>query len=182
MIEGKRFRIRLLRGEADCRAMVAAYNDVSQRAQTDHTEIKPLNRVLSDFARTGLWHTEGGTCLITDKNDQLLGTIDFTSISEYELALGYRLFRAADRAQGIMGEVLPLFAAYLFATKPIRRLRIQTAEDNIGSQKVAEHAGFTREGSIRQGYFYRGTFCDFIIYGLLREECLPLADLLARQA
>ncbi len=178
MLRGKRVNLRLVRDEKDCLKLIEAYNELSQRAQTDHTEIKPLNTLLKEFLADGLWGEENGTLLITNQDDNLIGDISFTKHSEFELEIGYRVFHRADRNQGYISEALPLFSSYLFETKPIRRLRIQTASNNAGSQKVAEKSGYKQEGVLRQAYFYRGSMCDFVIYGLLREESRSLSELL----
>ena len=178
MLKHTQVTLRLVQDEDDCRRLIAAYNDLSERAQTDHTEIKSLNTLLKDFRNDGLWGDDHGTLLITTPDDEIIGSLTFTRISEFELEIGYRLFRQSDRNQGYVSEALPLFSAYLFETKPIRRLRVQAASDNIGSQKVAEKSGFKREGVLRQAYFYRGRMCDSVIYGLLREECPLLSELL----
>jgi RimJ/RimL family protein N-acetyltransferase len=171
MLKGNRINLRLVRDEMDCYQLAQAYNDLSERAETDHIEIKHPQKLLERFAVDGLWGVESGTLLITDHEDNLIGEISFTQCSEFELEIGYRVLRRADRGKGYMSEALALFSAYLFETKPIRRLRIQTADDNIGSRKVAEKCRYKHEGTLRQGYFYRGKVCDFVIYGLLREEC-----------
>jgi len=51
-------------------------------------------------------------------------------------------------------------------------VRIQAHIDprNITSQKVAEKAGFEKEGTIRKSMFIRGEWRDMILYSILREE------------
>ena len=41
---------------------------------------------------------------------------------------------------------------------------------NVGSQKVLEHVGFRREGTIRKSSFVRGEWRDMFLYSILREE------------
>lgn len=171
MIQGKHITLRLLRDVAECKTLVGEYNQLAQRAPMDHTEIKSAATLLKQFAVDGLWGDRAGTLVIADQDDLMVGTIGFTTRSDFELEIGYRVLKTQNRGKGYGSEALALFSAYLFATKPIRRLRIQTASDNIGSQRVAEKCGFKREGVLRQAYFYRGRVCDFLIYGLLRDEC-----------
>ncbi len=40
MLKGKLVNLQLFREEKDCHRLLEAYNDLSQRAVTDHTEIK----------------------------------------------------------------------------------------------------------------------------------------------
>ena len=170
MIRGERVNLRLLRDIEECKAFINAYNDLAERTERDHTELKSTTTFLEQFTQDGLWSDNAGTLLITKKQDDIVGSINFNRLSSFELEVGYRLLRHRDRGQGYVTEALSLFSAYLFATKPIQRLRIQTASNNIGSRKVAEKCGFLQEGVLRQAYFYRGEMCDNIVYGLLRNE------------
>lgn len=53
----------------------------------------------------------------------------------------------------------------------LRRLTLRAAVDNIGSQRVAEAAGFTRTGRTRQSdLLICGTFTDEFTYDLLATE------------
>ena len=178
MLRQKSISLRLIRDERDCRIMIEAYNEILERAQTDHTEIKSLKTILKDFDKDGFWSDDRGTMLIIGPDDEIIGSIHFNRCSEFELEIGYRIYRQKERGHGYMREALPLFSAYLFETKAIRRLRLQTASDNVGSRKVAESSGYKREGVLRQAYFYRGKMCDSIIYGLLREECILFTELM----
>jgi [ribosomal protein S5]-alanine N-acetyltransferase len=173
MLKLKRIRLRLIKDKEECRKMIDAYNNVSERAETDHTEVKQVQSVLREFEKDGLWGENRGTMLITNEEDEIIGNISFTKCSEFELEMGYRLFHRENRGKGYVSEALPYFSAYLFETKPINRLRLQTASDNVGSQRVAEKSGYKQEGVLRKAYFYRGKICDVVIYGLLREECTP---------
>jgi len=177
MIQGKNINIRLLRDEADCRIMADALNDLSERGAGDHTELKSPNHILKRFHEDNYWGEKSSKLLITTKTDEIVGSIGHIQISEFELSIGYRLYHQKDRKKGIMSEALPLFAAYLFATKPIHRLRLEIVADNVGSRRLAEKCGFTQEGILRQAYFYRGRFVDFVIYGLLRAECPDYSEL-----
>lgn len=157
--------------------MADALNNLSERGAGDHTELKSSAQILKRFREDNFWGEKSGKLLITNKNNEIVGSIGFRQITEFELDIGYRLYHHKNRRQGIMSEALPLFAAYLFATKLIHRLRLQIAADNVGSRRLAEKSGFTQEGTLRQAYFYRGHFVDFVIYGMLRSECLNFTDL-----
>lgn len=178
MIEGKNINIRLLRDEADCRIMAEALNNISERGAGDHTELKSPNHILKRFHEDNFWGEKRSKLLITTKEDEIVGSIGFLQIGDFDLNIGYRIYHQKFRNQGIMSEALPLFAAYLFATKSIHRLRLQIAADNIGSRRVATKSGFIQEGVLREAYFYRGRFVDFVIYGLLRGECPDFFELI----
>ncbi len=60
MMRGKKIILRLLQDEEECRQMIDAYNDLSQRADTDHTEIKHPNSLRENFQANGLWGEDNG--------------------------------------------------------------------------------------------------------------------------
>ena len=62
--------------------------------------------------------------------------------------VGYWLRREA-RGHGAATTAVRLVAAWAFGELGIRRLNLQTAPENLASQRVAERAGFTREGMLR---------------------------------
>jgi len=181
MLRGKTINLRLVKDEAECHTLLALYNNLSERAGTDHTDLKHPQALLKYFREDGLWGKERGTLVITAKDDNILGDISFVTVSEFELEVGYRLFSSKHRGRGIMSEALPLFSAYLFDTKPIARLTLFTSDDNVGSRRVAEKSGYQLEGTKRSAYFFRGKIHDFVMYGLLREKSPSLADLLGKE-
>lgn len=180
MIRGRTIRPRQVRSEVECAEWVAAHNELSERAATDHLELASLPSLIRRFRETGLWGKERGTLLLESPDDRVVGLISYHRTSEFECEIGYRIFRSEDRGQGFMREALPLFSAYLFATiATLTRLRIMTVAENEASCRLAEASGYVREGVFRKGYFYRGRIADWAAYGLLREECPPLESLLA---
>ena len=62
--------------------------------------------------------------------------------------VGYWLTREA-RGRGAATIAVQLVARWAFAAVGIDRLSLQTAPENVASQRVAERAGFTREGLLR---------------------------------
>ena len=180
MIRGQRIRLRQVRSEAECAEWIAAHNELSDRASTDHLDLVSLPTVIRRFREDGLWGKERGTLFLETTDNRIAGLISFHRTSEFESEIGYRIFRSEDRGQGFMREALPLFSAYLFATiSTLTRLRIMTVAENEASCRLAEASGYAREGVFRNAYFYRGRMVDWVAYGLLREDCAPLESLLA---
>ena len=177
MIRGKTLNLRLFRDEKDVLEQYSMYNELNERALTDHTEVYPPNRQIASFQETGFWTKDYRSLVITTKDDEILGTVSFHRKTELELSIGYRIYQSKQRRKGVMTEVLRLFSAYLFETVPfITRLMIATAENNTASRKLAEKCGYKQEGILRQAYFYRGTICNWVIYSLLREESEDMSN------
>lgn len=63
-------------------------------------------------------------------------------------AVGYWL-RSEARGRGVATVAVQLVARWAFAELGVQRLELTTAPENVASQRVAERAGFTREGVLR---------------------------------
>lgn len=170
MIKGKLIRLRQFKSEDDCIEYSKQYENLEHRSEYDHTEIISFTHIMTSFKECGCWNNQSGKLIIEDFDDNLLGAVDYTQISEYEIELGYRIFLQENRNRGLGTEALKLFIDYLFKAKPINRITLKIASDNIPSQKLALKCGFVQEGRLRNAYFFRGDFCDFLIFGLLKNE------------
>lgn len=173
MIQGDHIAIRRIRNAAECRHLFEVYNNLAERALTDHDETFQIEPKLALFQEHGMWTDEKGLLLVVNQADAMMGTVSFLRTTSLECDIGYRILRTEDRRRGIMTEAVTLFSAFLFERFPeITRLQIRTAHNNEPSIRLAERCGFTREGTLRKAYSYRGQLCDFAVFGLLREECL----------
>ncbi|MFW9820995.1 MAG: GNAT family N-acetyltransferase, partial [Candidatus Thorarchaeota archaeon] len=76
----------------------------------------------------------------------------------------------SERKKGFCKEAVTIFVDYLFLTKNISRIQATTDIRNIGSQKVLEKTGFSKEGIIRNMIFNQGKWQDFALYSILRSE------------
>ncbi len=171
MIKGSKVKLRIYKDENEVISKIERFNNLSERSITDHTEIYSVNKAVETFHKNGLWTSTFGELLITDLKDDIIGSISFNKTTDFELTIGYRLFKDENRGKGYMTEALNLFSSYLFETIPfVTRIALYTADSNISSQKLAEKCGFTKEGVLRKAYFFRGKVCDWFIYSLLREE------------
>jgi RimJ/RimL family protein N-acetyltransferase len=174
MIKGRDIAIRKIRDEAECRKLYEVYNDLAERALTDHDETFVIAPKLAAFREHGMWTPEKGLMLVVDHTDTMVGMISFLRTTTLECDVGYRILRTEDRRRGMMTEAVMLLSTYLFARFPkITRLQIRTAHDNEPSIRLAKRCGFTREGVLRRAYSYRGHVCDCVVFSLLREECHP---------
>ncbi len=65
-------------------------------------------------------------------------------------------------------------ASWALPAMRLGRLQLHTDPENIASQRVAEKAGFTREGVLR-AYNGRndGTRADAVVYSLLPQDLEP---------
>ena len=139
MIKGVKINLRLYKNEQEVIEANNIFNDLVNRAETDHTEIYSNVCQAKCFVENGFWSRDKGTMVIETIENEIVGTVSFSRKSEFELSLGYRIFEDKNRNKGYMTEALKLFSSYLFGTIPlVTRLSLYTAEDNVSSRKLAE--------------------------------------------
>lgn len=81
---------------------------------------------------------------------------------------GYWIGPAA-RGRGYVAEALRAVAGHAFALG-LYRLELVAAIGNVASQRVAERAGFTREGVLRKARPVPGGRSDMVLFSLLEGE------------
>ena len=57
----------------------------------------------------------------------------------------------------------------------VERLELRAATGNLASQRVAEKAGFTREGVLRNAGYVNDGRVDMVVYSLVRGDLRPVA-------
>jgi RimJ/RimL family protein N-acetyltransferase len=74
------------------------------------------------------------------------------------------------RGRGVMTRAVRLLATWAFGEFELRRIELVIAVENVGSNRVAERVGFTREGVLRQYRENKGVWRDHYMWSLLRHE------------
>jgi RimJ/RimL family protein N-acetyltransferase len=76
------------------------------------------------------------------------------------------------RGRGICTRALRLVSRWVLEDCGMERLQLRADEENEPSKKVAENAGFTKEGVLRSSRYNPrlGRRIDFVMYSLLRDE------------
>jgi RimJ/RimL family protein N-acetyltransferase len=159
--------------------MTAALND---------PEIVRWTRVPSPYTRTDaedflrlmeearLAGTELALAIVGAGDDELLGSISMRPVSREHRRgeLGYLDFAHA-RGRGVATRAVRLLARYGYDQLDLERIEILAHPENLASQRVAEKAGFTREGLLRGYHRLRGEREDRVMFSQLREE-LQIGD------
>ena len=85
--------------------------------------------------------------------------------------VGYWVARDA-RGKGVCTRALRLIAGWALTRPGIARLQLRADEENAPSKRVAENAGFTREGVLRSSHYNcrLDRRVDFVMYSLLPGE------------
>ena len=85
--------------------------------------------------------------------------------------VGYWL-RKDRRGRGLTTRAVRLASQWAFGELGCARLQLRADEENVPSQRVAEKAGFTREGVLRSVHYNPrlGRRVDFVMFSLLPGE------------
>jgi RimJ/RimL family protein N-acetyltransferase len=115
-----------------------------------------------------------GSCqYAVEENGRLVGSIDM-SVDEGARTghIGYWCARRA-RGRGITTHALRLLCRHAFEELGLERLELITDPENLASHRVAERAGFTREGTLRSHLCHPdGRRRDSVMFSLLPGELI----------
>ena len=168
MLEGKNVNLRIMEKE-DLPLFVEwinnpeVFGEYNPLHQTSRTEAEKHHEK---------GNSEEGEFIIEKKDGSKIGYIcHFTLVhpAGKHLEIGYFLV-PSERGKGYGTEALGIMVDYLFLSKDVMRIQVQTDVRNVVSQKVIEKVGFKREGTLRKNFFMRGEWVDAYIYSILREE------------
>jgi RimJ/RimL family protein N-acetyltransferase len=108
------------------------------------------------------------TFLIVDADsDELYGAVE-VRLGETG-SIGYWVAAAA-RGRGIATRATRLLATWAVQERGVERLELTTHPDNVASQRVAEKAGFTREGTLRSHTRFAEGRRDSVMFSLLPSD------------
>lgn len=74
------------------------------------------------------------------------------------------------RGEGLATESTVAIARWLLIEQGFERLVLRAATGNVASQRVAEKAGFTREGIARNAGYTNSGRVDLVVFGLVRSD------------
>ena len=161
--------------EGDVEALVDACND---RAIAEFLDIIPQPYTKTD-ALAYIASTREGWASGTTSNFAVvthgppIGSIGARWLPEPEdgVEVGYWVAAQA-RGQGLCTRALRLVSGWLLKEHGVMRIQLRADEENAASKKVAENAGFTREGVLRSSRYNArlGRRVDFVMYSLLPGE------------
>lgn len=100
---------------------------------------------------------------------ELLGAVGFRAEHFDRVEFGYWA-HLAHRGRGITPRALRLLARWVVEETGAKRLQLHAEVENIASQRVAEKAGFTREGVRRSYIEVAGERRDAVGFSLLPDE------------
>ena len=105
--------------------------------------------------------------IVNASSDELLGAIE-VRLGEIG-SIGYWIAKEA-RGRGVATRATRLLAEWAVTEGGVQRLELTTHPENVASQRVAEKAGFTREGVLRSHIRFPEGRRDSVIFSLLPAD------------
>jgi RimJ/RimL family protein N-acetyltransferase len=108
---------------------------------------------------------------IVDSEDRLLGAIGVGRFDwdDGKAEIGYWIAREA-RRRAVGVRAVRLLARWALTELGLERIELLANPENVASQRLAERAGFTREGTLRRYRRRRGEREDLVMFSLLAED------------
>ena len=174
MLHGERVDLSPIR-EPDLAAFYEAHVDIGNRGDFFPLRVTSESALRAEFAKNGFWDKEEGVLLIRNREDQIVGHIEFFKPVSYwdAFELSYLLYDARHAGNGYVTEAVQLLVDYLFATKKQHRIHLVIVPENAASRRIAEKCGFILEGTVRGAFFNGGRNHDVVLYSLLRTDPRP---------
>jgi RimJ/RimL family protein N-acetyltransferase len=114
--------------------------------------------------------TEEESFAVVDRSSgELLGSIGVRFPDDGIAEVGYWIAKEA-RGRGVATRALVLVAGWVFENDEVGRFQLRADTENVASQRVAEKAGFVREGVMRAALALKGERRDIVMYSLVRED------------
>ena len=144
----------------------------------DDPEVARFTRVPSPYSEQDareflagevMAHEMSFAIVSVDDEDDVLGSMGLHDAGEGRGQIGY-LVAARARRRGVASRALRLLAEWALTEAGLPRVQLFTRVDNVASQRVAERAGFRREGVLRSHMLLKGERHDAVIFGLVAED------------
>jgi RimJ/RimL family protein N-acetyltransferase len=108
---------------------------------------------------------------IVDRDDRLLGAVGISNFdwTDLKAEIGYWIASEA-RHRGVGARATRLLAVWALTSLGLERLELLANPENEASQRLAERAGFRREGTLRRYRRRHGVREDLVMFSMLAED------------
>lgn len=106
------------------------------------------------------------------EDDAYLGEVSLVMLEPGTAELGCAVVRRA-RGRGIASSALGLLSTWALATLPLRRLQLTIDPRNLPALRLAEKAGYLREGLMRAYMERDGEVMDAVLFSRLPSDPAP---------
>ena len=123
-----------------------------------------------DDARAFVRDAGDDTFAVVDRETgALLGSVGLVARDGPVAEIGYWVKREA-RGRGVAPRAVRLLSEWGLRERGLARISLMTEPENTASQRVAEKAGYRREGLLRSWMELKGERRDFVMFSLLPED------------
>ena len=160
---------------ADVQALTRACSDPEIQRWTmvpdGYTEADAQAFVQASRERRETGHSVEVAAVNARDPDRVLGAVGLVSIDwRHEHAeVGYWTAPNA-RQLGVATRALRLLSGWALRELRLARLELKIYLENVRSQRVAEHAGYTREGTLRSAYKSKHGHVDVVMFSMLPRD------------
>jgi RimJ/RimL family protein N-acetyltransferase len=111
---------------------------------------------------------------IVDPDDRVLGALGLSNFDWPDLKAEIGYWVAADaRRRGVGARGTRLLALWAITSLGLERVELLANPENEASQRLAERAGFKREGVLRRYRRRHGVREDLVMFSMLAEDVAP---------
>jgi RimJ/RimL family protein N-acetyltransferase len=120
------------------------------------------------------WHAGRAARFAVTVAEEALGVV---SLRLYQHRIAEVAYAFLPRAwgRGLATRAVGLISSWALDEVGVSRIELLTHPDNVASQRVAEKAGYTREGILREAREQRGRRFDCVCFSLLASDPRPAA-------
>ena len=133
-----------------------------------------VDRLVELHDSTGFWTDDAGAVAIVElETGQMIGTLQCYRSGPciHGLEIGYIIHAEGGRGKGYAAQAARLFSDHLFEQRTaVYRHQLLIEVWNTASWKVAERAGFVREGVLRSCGFGDGDPADAFVYSRTAKD------------
>jgi [ribosomal protein S5]-alanine N-acetyltransferase len=155
--------------ERDARAVERALEDAEIGRWFDNSRVSVQDVVERS---SGRWESSEAAEFAILDGGRCVGSIWLHIGPSSRATVGYWLLPEA-RGKGLMSRALLLVTRWAFADLGLKRIGLLADPRNASSVRVAERAGFTREGVLRSWVDVNGERVDHVSYSLLPADLRP---------
>ena len=125
-------------------------------------------------SREQRWQQEAGADWAVCAGGRLVGRVGLRTLDlqEGSAEAAYWVLAAA-RGSGVASRSLSTMASWLFAEVGLHRIELRHSTANVPSCRVADRAGFTVEGVLREEAMHADGWHDMHLHARLRDDPAP---------
>lgn len=160
--------------ESDASGLAAVLNDSETERWTTTPQPYGPDDALQWFAtHPEAWSTgrSAAMAVIEVSNERVVGSAEL-KVSDWSQQVGEVAYAvgSTDRGKGVATRAVELLSRWALGQVGLERLELFTHPENIASQRVAQKAGFVREGIARSARVMRGHRVDLVRFSLIRSD------------